>query len=123
MVHLFVVKSCQGTGEGSEKLQLTDKLLQVVLAEAQVVCIGFPLLIAGDFTVDPAVITRLAKGISAGRFVNLALAYSFGAGSKRDATCKFRLDECSGSRGDSIVGCANADRWFTHHSLCSRASV
>ena len=29
-------------------LQLTDKLLQAVLAEAQVVCIGQPLLIAGD---------------------------------------------------------------------------
>ena len=48
------------------KLQLTDRLLQVVLAEAQVVCVGQPILSAGDLNDDPAVIHCLAKGISAG---------------------------------------------------------
>ena len=80
VVHLFVVYGYQ---EDAEQLLLTDKLLQSILAEAQVVCIGRPLLIAGDLNADPAVIPCLAKGISAGRFVDLA-------------------------RRDFIVGCPNA---------------
>ena len=94
--HLFVVCGYQGAEEDSEKLQLTDKLLQAVLAEAQKVCVGQPLLIAGDLNTDPAVIPCLAKGMSTGRFVDLALPYSIGAGKKPDATCKFGLDECAG---------------------------
>ena len=65
--------------EDADQLLLTDKLLQAVLAEAQVVCIGQPMLIAGDLNADPAVIPCLAMGISAGRFVNLVLAYSRGS--------------------------------------------
>ena len=49
-----------------------------MLAEAQVVCVGQPMLIAGDLNADPAVIPCLAKGISAGRYVGLALAHSLG---------------------------------------------
>ena len=56
MVHLFVVYGYQGAEEDADQLQLTDKLLQAVLAEAQVVCIGQPMLIAGDLNADPAVI-------------------------------------------------------------------
>ena len=36
MVHLFVVYGYQGAEEDAEKLRLTDRLLQAVLAEAQV---------------------------------------------------------------------------------------
>ena len=56
------------------------------------------------------------------RFVDLALAFSLGEGKRLAATCKFRLDDCSGSRRDFILGCFNAvaastacrvtDRWF-----------
>ena len=112
----------QGAEEDAEKLQLTDGLLQAVLGEAQVVCTGQPVLIAGDLNADPAVIPCLAKGISAGRFVDLVSAFSLGEGKRPDATCKFRLDDCSGSRRDFILGCSNAlaastackvtDRWF-----------
>ena len=42
VVHLFVVYGYQGAEEDAEKLQHTDKLLQAVLVEAQVVCIGQP---------------------------------------------------------------------------------
>ena len=80
VVHLFVVYGYQGAEEDADKLQLTDRLLQAVLAEAQVVCTGQPMLIAGDLNADPAVIPCLAKGISAGGYVDLALAYSLGAG-------------------------------------------
>ena len=75
--------------EDAQKLQLTDQLLQAVLAEAQVVCIGQPLLVAGDLNGDLAVITCLSKSISVGRYVDLALAYSLGTGLIPDATCRF----------------------------------
>ena len=78
VVHLFVVYDFQGAEEDAEKLQLTDRLLQAVFAEAQVVCIGQPLLIAGNLNADPAVIPCLSKSISAGRYVDLALAFSLG---------------------------------------------
>ena len=45
VVHLFVVYEYQGAEEDADQLQLTDKLLQAVFAEAQVVCIGQPMLI------------------------------------------------------------------------------
>ena len=43
-VHLFDVDGYQGAEEDSDRLLLTDKLLQAVLAEALVVCIGQPML-------------------------------------------------------------------------------
>ena len=109
--------------EDADQLLLSDKLLQAVLVEAQVVCVGQPMFIAGDLNADPAVIPCLAKGISAGRFVDLALAYSRGAGLTPDVTCKFSKEDGAGSRRDFFVGCPNAlaasdacfvtDRWFT----------
>ena len=72
-----------------------------------------------------AVIPCLAKGIPAGNFVDLALAYCLGAGVKPDATCKFNRECGVGSRRDFIVGRPNAlaasdacfvsERWFTPH--------
>ena len=61
VVHLFVVYGHQGADEDADQLQLTDKLLQAVLAEAQVVCIGQPMIIAGDLNADPAVIPVFLK--------------------------------------------------------------
>ena len=125
VVHLLVVYGYQGAEEDSEKLRLTDRLLQAVLAEAQVVCVGQPMLIAGDLNADPAVIPCLAKGMSAGRYVDLALAHSLGADLAPDNTCTFNRDDGTGSRRDFFVGCPGApatsqacyltDRWFTSH--------
>ena len=134
VVHLFVVYGYQGAEEDSEKLRLTDKLLQAVLAEAQVVCVGQPMLVAGDLNADPAVIPCLAKGMSAGRYVDLALAHSLGAGLAPDNTCTFNRDDGSGSRRDFFIGCPDAlaasqacfvtDRWFTpHFSLLARFRI
>ena len=55
------------------------------------------MLIVGDFNADPDITPGLAKSISAGRFVDPALSYSVGAGKEPDVTCKFKLDERSGS--------------------------
>ena len=60
VVHLFVVYGYQGAEEDADQFLLTDKLLQAVLAEAQVVCVGQPMLIVGDLNADPAVIPCLA---------------------------------------------------------------
>ena len=76
VICLFVC-GYQGAEEDAEKLQLSDKLVQAVLAEARV-CTGQPVLIAGDLNADPAVIPCLATAISEGRFVHLALVYSLG---------------------------------------------
>ena len=46
----------------------------------------------------------MTKGISSGKFVDLALTHSLGAGKKPDVTCKFWLEECGGSRRDFMVG-------------------
>ena len=125
VVHLFVVYVYQGTEEDAEQLQLADRLLQAVLAQAQLVCIGQPVLIAGGLNADPAVFPCLAEGISAGRYVDLALAYYLGAGLAPDATCWFQPEEGTVSRRDFFVGCPGAfaasqacyvtDRWFTPH--------
>ena len=115
-------------------MQLTDRLLQAVLAEAQVVCIGQPMLIAGDLNADPAVIPCLAEGISAGRYVDLSLAYSLGSGLTPDVTCRFNREEGTGCRRVFFVGCPNAlaasqacyvtDRWFTpHFSVLARFRI
>ena len=111
VVRLFCSQWISGAEEDSEKLQLADKLVQAVLAEAQVVCVVQLLHIAGDLNADPAVIPCLGQG-----FVDLALAYSLGAGREPDATCKFRLDGCVGSRSDFFVGCSNG-RFGQHAGL------
>ena len=80
------------------------------------------------FNADPAVIPCLAKGIFAGKFVVLALAYSLGTGLPPDVTFY------TGSRRDFFVGCPNAlaashachvtDRWFTpHFSVLARFRI
>ena len=94
------------------------------------VCIGQPLLIAGDLNACPAVIPCLVQGISAGRYVDLALAYSVGAGLAPDVTCRFSREDGTGSRRDFFVGCPGdlaasqacyvIDRRFTpFFSLCA----
>ena len=134
VVHLFVVYGHQVAEEDAEKLRLTDRLLQAVLAEAQMVCVGQPVLVAGDLNADPAVIPCLAKGISAGWYVDLALAYSVGAGVAPDVTCTFNREEGTGSRRDFFVGCPGAlaasqacyvtDRLFiAHFSLLARFRI
>ena len=62
VVHLFVVYGYQGAEDDSDQLLLTGKVLQAVFAEAQVVCVGQPVLIAADLNADPAVIPLFGQG-------------------------------------------------------------
>ena len=98
-LHLFAVDSLDVLIPRNSK-----KNLQAVLAEVEVVCVCQPMLIAGDLHADPAVIPCLAEGISAGRYVDLALAYSQGAGLAPDVTCRFNREEGTGSRRDFFCG-------------------
>ena len=72
------------------------------------VCIGQSMLIAGDLNADPAVIPCVAKGISAGRYVDLASAHFQGAGLAHNVTCRFSREEGTGSRREFFVGCPGA---------------
>ena len=124
VVHLFVVYGYQGAEEDSEKLLLTDKLLRAALAEAQVVCVGQPLLIAGDLNADRCVVPLLRVSLLVSLLIWLWYI-PLGAGREPDPTSRFKLDEGGGSRRDFTVACLNAlaastacritDRWFTPH--------
>ena len=67
-----------------------------------------PMLFAGDFNADPVSLRVFML-----RFVDLALAYSLGAGKEPDATYKFKLDERAGSRRDFVVTCPDPLAAFT----------
>ena len=68
----------------SEKLSLINRLFSAVLAGDQAVCVEQLLLIVGDFNAAPGIIPCLAKSISSGRSVDLALAFSLGVGKGRN---------------------------------------
>ena len=61
VVHLFVIYGYQGAENDPEKLQLSEHLFAVVLAEARMCCAGQPVILAGDFNADPTVIPSLAR--------------------------------------------------------------
>ena len=65
-MHLVVVYGYQGADEDSEKLSLTDQLVDAALCELAVVSRGQPCVLAGDFNVEPTKIPCLLKGIMAG---------------------------------------------------------
>ena len=135
MVHLFVVYGYQGADNDPEKLQLTEHLFAAVLAEARLCCAGQPVVLVGDFNVEPLVIPSLAKSISDGHWVDLEHAFSFGRGVLPSSTCQFQLDEDKGSRRDFILACPIAlaaasmcsvlpDRWFTpHFAVCAEFAL
>ena len=61
-----------------------------------------PCLLLVILYAESPVIPCLAKGISAGRNVDLAHAYSLGAGFAPDATCRLSREDGTGSRGDVL---------------------
>ena len=75
------------------------------LCELSVVTRGQPCLIVGDFNVEPTKIPCLAKGISAGLWVDLEASWAFAGGTQPAPTCKRAWSACGGRRRDFIVGC------------------
>ena len=72
-MHLVVLYGFQGadTDTDAEQLSLTEQLFDAASGELSVVARGQPCLLVGDFNVEPTKIPCLAKGISAGLWVDL----------------------------------------------------
>ena len=86
---------------------------------------GQPCVLVGDFNVEPAKIPCLAKGISAGLWVDFEEAWALAAGLKPTPTCKRDWNSASGHRRGFMVVCPLAvavlscrvqtDRWIAPH--------
>ena len=110
----------------SEQLALTNQLFDAALGELHVVAYGQPCLLVGDFNVEPIKIPCLAKGISAGLWVDFEEAWALAAGLQPAPTCKRSWTAAGGHRRDFVVGCPLAaaailsckvqpDRWIAPH--------
>ena len=126
-MHLFVLYGYQGADTDPEQLALTDQLFDAALGELHVVAAGQPCLIVGDFNVEPTKIPCLAKGISAGLWVDIEEAWAVASGLQPAPTCKRDWTSAGGHRRDFILGCPLAaaavfscrvqdDRWIAPSS-------
>ena len=96
------------------------------MGELAVVAWLQPCLIAGDFNVEPNKIPCLAKGISAGLWVDLEASWAVASGRDPAVTCKRTWDSDSGNKRDFQIGCPLCaaavlscevvnDRWVQPH--------
>ena len=125
-LHLCVLYGYQGADTDAEQLALTDQLFDAALGELHSVATGQPCLLVGDFNVEPTKIPCLAKGISAGLWVDFGEAWALAAGLLPGPTCKRSWDAVGGHRRDFVVGCplsaaallsckVQQDRWIAPH--------
>ena len=87
-MHLVVLYGYQEADTDAEQLALTGRLFDAAFGELSVVAGGQPCLLVGDFNVEPTKIPCLAKGISAGLWVDLEEAWALAAGLRPAPTCK-----------------------------------
>ena len=124
-MHLVVLYGYQGAATDPE-LALTDQLFDAALAELSVVARGQPCLMVGDFNVEPTKIPCLAKGISAGLWVDLEGSWALATGKQPSSTCRREWASDGGTRRDFMVGCplvaaavlncaVQLDRWIAPH--------
>ena len=125
-LHLCVLYGYQGADTDAEQLALTDQLFDAALGELYVAALGQPYMLVGDFNVKPTKIPCLAKGISAGLWVDFGEAWALAAGLQPVPTCKRSWETVGGHRRDFMVGCPLAaaallscnvrpDRWIAPH--------
>ena len=80
----------------------------------------------GDLNVEPSKIPSLAKGMSAGLWVDLEYSWAFALGREPSVTCKRTWESDSGNRRDFQIGCPLCaaavrscsvlpDRWIQPH--------
>ena len=126
IIHLNVVYGFQGASTDSEKLRLTEKLLEAVLCELAVVASGQPCLIVGDLNVEPDRIPCLLRGLAAGHWFDLQSSWASATGVDPLPTCCKTFGSGGGSRRDFILGCSHAvsalrwcsvlqERWILPH--------
>ena len=126
-MHLFVLYGFQGADTDAEQLALTERLFDAAFGELHVVACGQPCLLVGDFNVEPTKIPCLAKGISAGLWVDFEEAWALAAGLQPTPTCERSWTAAGGHRRDFVIGCPLAaaaailsckvqpDRWIAPH--------
>ena len=125
-MHLVVLYGYHGADSNAECLQLTDQLFDAALSELAVVARGQLCLIVGNFNVEPTKVPCLAKGISAGLWIDLEASWAAASGSNPTVTCKRTWDSDSGNRRDFQIGCplcaaavlscrVENDRWVQPH--------
>ena len=85
---LVVLYAYQGADHDPEQLALTEQLFDAALSELSVVARGQPCLMVGDFNVEPTKIPCLARGISAGLWVDFEEAWASATGLQPAPTCK-----------------------------------
>ena len=122
-MHLVVLYAYQGADTDAEQLALTEQLFDAALGELGVVARWQPCMLVGDFNVEPTKIPCLAKGISAGLWVDFGEAWALATGLQPAPTCKRDWSASRGHRRDFMVGCPLAvaamlscrvqpDRWI-----------
>ena len=125
-MHVVVLYGYQGADSDPEQLALTDQLFDAALGELSVVARGQPCMLVGDFNVEPTKIPCLAKGISAGLWVDLEGSWALATGRQPSSTCMREWGSSGGTRRDFMVGCplsaaavlsctVQADRWIAPH--------
>ena len=125
-MHLVFLYGYQGADSDPEQLALTDQLFDAALGELSVVARGQPCMLVGDFNVEPTKIPCLAKGISAGLWVDLEVSWALASGKHPSSTCLREWGSGGGTRRDFMVGCPLAaaavlscavqpDRWIAPH--------
>ena len=97
-MHLVVLNGYQGADTDAEQLALTEQLFDAAFGELSVVAGRQPCLLVGDFNVEPTKIRCLAKGISAGLWVDLEEAWALAAGLRPAPTCKRDSSAAGGHR-------------------------
>ena len=129
LVDLCTWLSCdgyQGADTDAGQRALTEHLFDAALGELSVAVREQPSVLVGDFNVEPTKIPCLAKGISAGLWVDLESAWALAAGLEPSPTCKRAWRSAGGHRRDFVVGCLFAvaaalscrvqtDRWVAPH--------
>ena len=124
--HLVVLYGYHGADSSAERLQLTNQFFEAAVGELAVVARRQPCLIVGDFNVEPTKIPCLAKGISAGLWVDLEASWAVASGRVPAVTCKRTWDSDSGNGRDFQLGCplcaaavlccgVMGDRWVQPH--------
>ena len=125
-MHLVVLCGYQGADADPEQLALTDHLFDAALGELSVVARGQRCMLVGDFNVKPTKIPCLAKGISAGLWVDLEVSWALATGKQPASTCMREWGSGGGTRRDFMVGCplaaasllsctVQADSWIAPH--------
>ena len=113
-MHLVVLYGYQGADTDAEQLALTEQLFDAALGEHSVVAREQPCMLVGDFNVEPTKIPCLAKGISAGLWVDFGEAGTLTASLQPAPTCK---RDC---------GATGSHRWDVYGWLpsgCCRCSL